>query len=60
MWALELEDIAPSVVMRLRVRYDGRRRYFPKKIVFQLLPRDGYTTTIRTNIRSPQKFEPYT
>lgn len=43
MWALELEDIAPSVVMRLRVRYDDEDRYFPKDR-FQLLPRDGYTT----------------
>ena len=53
MWTLDLEDIAASVVMRLRVRYDDEDRYFPTDR-FQLLPQDGYTQLFERILDHPR------
>jgi len=42
MWDLDLEDLDPSVVKRLPLRFDDEDRYFPGD-QFQLMPRYGYT-----------------
>jgi UDP-galactopyranose mutase len=41
MWALDLEDMHPSVVQRVPIRFDRVDAYFPDDR-FQALPRDGY------------------
>jgi UDP-galactopyranose mutase len=42
MWALDLEDLHPSVVKRIPLRFDDEDRYFPDD-AFQLMPACGYT-----------------
>ncbi len=43
MWDLDLEDLDPSVVKRLPLRFDDEDRYFPGDR-FQIMPRYGYTS----------------
>ncbi|HSE72872.1 MAG TPA: FAD-dependent oxidoreductase [Dongiaceae bacterium] len=45
MWALELEEMAASVVQRIPVRHDDEDRYFPHDR-FQGLPEGGYAELI--------------
>jgi UDP-galactopyranose mutase len=45
MWALELEDMAVSVVQRIPLRHDDEDRYFPSER-FQGLPQGGYTELV--------------
>lgn len=52
MWALDLEDMDASVVKRIPLRYDDEDHYFPAD-KFQLIPRDGYTTIIRSILDHP-------
>jgi UDP-galactopyranose mutase len=42
MWALDLEELSPSVVKRIPIRFDSDDRYFPND-AYQALPRHGYT-----------------
>lgn len=42
MWGLEPEEMAPSVVRRIPLRFDRTDTYFPDADR-QMLPRDGYT-----------------
>lgn len=42
MWRMDLAELPPSLVKRLKIRYDNDDRYFPKSH-FQALPSDGYT-----------------
>lgn len=42
MWQLDLSEMPPEVVRRLKVRPDNDPRYFPDD-TFQALPKDGYT-----------------
>jgi UDP-galactopyranose mutase len=41
MWGVELAELAPSIVGRLRLRFDREDRYFPDD-AFQCLPAAGY------------------
>jgi UDP-galactopyranose mutase len=52
MWALELEDLSPSVVKRIPLRTDDEDRYFPTDR-FQNLPRDGYTALFECMLDHP-------
>lgn len=42
MWAMDLSEMSPAVVRRLKVRPDRDPRYFPGD-TFQAMPKDGYT-----------------
>ncbi len=42
MWALDLEEMDPSVVKRIPLRYNSEDRYFPDD-KFQALPKNGYS-----------------
>lgn len=42
MWAMELEEMSPSVVKRIPIRFDDEDRYFPRDR-FQILPKHGYS-----------------
>jgi UDP-galactopyranose mutase len=53
MWALDLEDMAASVVQRLPIRLDDEDRYFPDDR-FQMLPRDGYARLFETMLDHPR------
>ncbi|HEX6119455.1 MAG TPA: UDP-galactopyranose mutase, partial [Dongiaceae bacterium] len=52
MWALDLEDMAASVVQRLPIRHDDEDRYFPGDS-FQGLPKGGYTAMVRRILDHP-------
>lgn len=45
MWDLKLEEMHPSVMNRVPIRYDYEDRYFPNDR-FQVLPKLGYTLLI--------------
>jgi len=51
MWAVELEDLHPSVVKRLPLRHDRSDQYFNDR--HQALPRDGYTSLIAAMLDHP-------
>ncbi len=53
MWALDLEDMAASVVKRIPLRFDDEDRYFPDDD-FQLMPRDGYTRLFERMLDHPR------
>ena len=52
MWDLDLEDMHPSVVQRLPLRFDQTDSYFPDDR-FQVLPRDGYTALFQRILDHP-------
>jgi UDP-galactopyranose mutase len=52
MWALELEEMAASVVQRIPVRHDDEDRYFPDD-AFQGLPAGGYAELVRRILDHP-------
>jgi UDP-galactopyranose mutase len=53
MWALDLEELHPSVVQRIPIRFDDEDRYFPGDI-FQLLPTHGYTNLFHAILDHPR------
>jgi UDP-galactopyranose mutase len=46
MWGLELDQIDPEVVNRVRIREDNNVLYFPDD-KYQFMPRNGYTELIK-------------
>lgn len=52
MWALDLEDLAVSVVQRIPLRHDDEDRYFPNDR-FQGLPEGGYTELVARILDHP-------
>jgi UDP-galactopyranose mutase len=52
MWELDLEDLDPSVVQRIPLRFDDEDRYFPNDR-YQMLPKYGYTTIFETLLNHP-------
>ena len=52
MWQMDLSEMAPEVVRRLRVRMDRDARYFPGDS-FQALPKDGYTRLFERMLDHP-------
>jgi UDP-galactopyranose mutase len=53
MWGHSLEEMAPSVVKRIPVRFDDDSRYFPQD-AHQMLPRDGYTILFTSIFNHPR------
>ena len=53
MWALDLEDLAPSVVGRIPLRFDRTDTYFADGEI-QLLPKDGYTAIVAQILNHPR------
>lgn len=53
MWALELEQMAASVVARIPLRFDTDDRYFPTE-THQGLPQGGYTELVGRILDHPQ------
>jgi UDP-galactopyranose mutase len=53
MWALELEQMAASVVQRIPIRHDDEDRYFPDDR-HQGLPQGGYTELVGRILDHPQ------
>lgn len=52
MWELDLSEIDPSVVQRIKIRTDQNDLYFPED-KFQAMPTDGYTSLFENILDHP-------
>ena len=53
MWNLEIEEIDPSILNRVKVRDDNNDLYFPND-KYQIMPKHGYTEIISNILKHPQ------
>lgn len=46
MWGMEIEDLDPSILKRVKIRDDHNEYYFPND-EFQCIPKNGYTSVFK-------------
>lgn len=52
MWAMDIEELDPSIINRVPVRDDMNELYFPND-EYQFMPKEGYTKLIENMINHP-------
>ena len=53
MWGLELEDLDPGIIARVKIREDHSELYFPDD-AYQFMPAEGYTKMVANMLDHPR------